>query len=578
MAENFSGTDEMKRAADIAAGRIKADVVLKNARYLDVFNARLCEGDIALCGGLIAGIGSYEGEKEYDFSGKVVLPGLIDSHMHIESTQLSPEEFASLAVPRGTTLVIADPHEIVNVCGLAGADYMSRAAARTPLDVRLMLPSCVPATPFETSGAVVDSKEITKAFRGKRFFGLGEMMNYPAVAAGDEEVLAKIYAAHSTSRITDGHAPEMSGKALNSYIVSGVRTDHECATAAEAEEKVSRGMYVLLREGSASHDLKNLLPAVNERNFRRFALCTDDRHADGLAAEGHIDHVLRMAVKYGLKGELAAVMCTLNAAECYGLKGKGAIAPGYDADLAVFDDVQNFNCVAVFKDGRLVAENGKPLFSGRLRLPAAVKNTVKVAPVSADTFTIKLNGTRARVIGLQEGTLVTKNLVEEVTSRNGDVVLEGTDLLRLAVVERHFASGRAGLGLVKGYGLKNGAAATTVSHDSHNIIVVGDDKQAMADAVEELKRIGGGMTLVHGGKIMSVPLDIAGLMSSAPAEKHVRLSAELYKAAYEAGVNRGIEAFMTLSFLALAVIPELRLTDRGLFDVNDFGFTPIDAQ
>ena len=578
MAENFSGTDEMKRAADIAAGRIKADVVLKNARYLDVFNARLCEGDIALCGGLIAGIGSYEGEKEYDFSGKVVLPGLIDSHMHIESTQLSPEEFASLAVPRGTTLVIADPHEIVNVCGLAGADYMSRAAARTPLDVRLMLPSCVPATPFETSGAVIDSKEIAKAFRGKRFFGLGEMMNYPAVAAGDEEVLAKIYAAHSTGRITDGHAPEMSGKALNSYIVSGVRTDHECATAAEAEEKVSRGMYVLLREGSASHDLKNLLPAVNERNFRRFALCTDDRHADGLAAEGHIDHVLRMAVKYGLKGELAAVMCTLNAAECYGLKGKGAIAPGYDADLAVFDDVQNFNCVAVFKDGRLVAENGKPLFSGRLRLPAAVKNTVKVAPVSADTFTIKLNGTRARVIGLQEGTLVTKNLVEEVTSRNGDVVLEGTDLLRLAVVERHFASGRAGLGLVKGYGLKNGAAATTVSHDSHNIIVVGDDKQAMADAVEELKRIGGGMTLVHGGKIMSVPLDIAGLMSSAPAEKHVRLSAELYKAAYEAGVNRGIEAFMTLSFLALAVIPELRLTDRGLFDVNDFGFTPIDAQ
>ena len=578
MAENFSGTDEMKRAADIAAGRIKADVVLKNARYLDVFNARLCEGDIALCGGLIAGIGSYEGEKEYDFSGKVVLPGLIDSHMHIESTQLSPEEFASLAVPRGTTLVIADPHEIVNVCGLAGADYMSRATARTPLDVRLMLPSCVPATPFETSGAVIDSKEIAKAFRGKRFFGLGEMMNYPAVAAGDEEVLAKIYAAHSTGRITDGHAPEMSGKALNSYIVSGVRTDHECATAAEAEEKVSRGMYVLLREGSASHDLKNLLPAVNERNFRRFALCTDDRHADGLAAEGHIDHVLRMAVKYGLKGELAAVMCTLNAAECYGLKGKGAIAPGYDADLAVFDDVQNFNCVAVFKDGRLVAENGKPLFSGRLRLPAAVKNTVKVAPVSADTFTIKLNGTRARVIGLQEGTLVTKNLVEEVTSRNGDVVLEGTDLLRLAVVERHFASGRAGLGLVKGYGLKNGAAATTVSHDSHNIIVVGDDKQAMADAVEELKRIGGGMTLVHGGKIMSVPLDIAGLMSSAPAEKHVRLSAELYKAAYEAGVNRGIEAFMTLSFLALAVIPELRLTDRGLFDVNAFGFTPIDAQ
>lgn len=578
MADKSQALDKMKRAADAAAGRIKADVVLKNAKYLDVFCAEVREGDIAICDGKIVGIGSYSGEEEYDFGGKIALPGLIDSHMHIESTQLSPEEFAALSVPRGTTVVIADPHEIVNVCGLAGADYIRRAAARTPLEVKLMLPSCVPATPFETSGAVLNSEDTARALRGDKFFGLGEMMNYPAVAAGDKEVLAKLLAAKLAGKPADGHAPVMSGRELNAYVVSGARTDHECATAEEAEEKVSRGMYVLLRQGSASHDIANLAPAVNERNFRRFALCTDDRHADGLAAEGHIDHVLRTAVKSGIKGEIAAVMCTLNAAECYGLYGKGAIAPGYDADIALFDDLEHFNCSAVFKNGKLVAKDGKPLFKGRMALPAAVRNTVHVAPVSADSFTIKLKGTRARAIGLTPGTLVTRNVMVDVESRGGDVVLEGTDLLRLAVVERHFASGGMGLGLVQGYGLKGGAAATTISHDSHNIIVVGDDKEAMAAAVDELRRIGGGMTLVHGGKTLSVPLDIAGLMSSAPYEKHVELSAALYKAAYEAGVNRGIEAFMTLSFLGLAVIPELRLTDKGLFDVNAFSFTSIDAE
>ncbi len=578
MADKSQALDKMKRAADAAAGRIKADVVLKNAKYLDVFCAEVREGDIAICDGKIVGIGSYSGEEEYDFGGKIALPGLIDSHMHIESTQLSPEEFAALSVPHGTTVVIADPHEIVNVCGLAGADYIRRAAARTPLEVKLMLPSCVPATPFETSGAVLNSEDTARALRGDKFFGLGEMMNYPAVAAGDKEVLAKLLAAKLAGKPADGHAPVMSGRELNAYVVSGARTDHECATAEEAEEKVSRGMYVLLRQGSASHDIANLAPAVNDRNFRRFALCTDDRHADGLAAEGHIDHVLRTAVKSGIKGEIAAVMCTLNAAECYGLYGKGAIAPGYDADIALFDDLEHFNCSAVFKNGKLVAKDGKPLFKGRMALPAAVRNTVHVAPVSADSFTIKLKGTRARAIGLTPGTLVTRNVTVDVESRGGDVVLEGTDLLRLAVVERHFASGGMGLGLVQGYGLKGGAAATTISHDSHNIIVVGDDKEAMAAAVDELRRIGGGMTLVHGGKTLSVPLDIAGLMSSAPYEKHVELSAALYKAAYEAGVNRGIEAFMTLSFLGLAVIPELRLTDKGLFDVNAFSFTSIDAE
>ena len=424
MADKSQALDKMKRAADAAAGRIKADVVLKNAKYLDVFCAEVREGDIAICDGKIVGIGSYSGEEEYDFGGKIALPGLIDSHMHIESTQLSPEEFAALSVPHGTTVVIADPHEIVNVCGLAGADYIRRAAARTPLEVKLMLPSCVPATPFETSGAVLNSEDTARALRGDKFFGLGEMMNYPAVAAGDKEVLAKLLAAKLAGKPADGHAPVMSGRELNAYVVSGARTDHECATAEEAEEKVSRGMYVLLRQGSASHDIANLAPAVNDRNFRRFALCTDDRHADGLAAEGHIDHVLRTAVKSGIKGEIAAVMCTLNAAECYGLHGKGAIALGYDADIALFDDLEHFNCSAVFKNGKLVVKDGKPLFKGRMALPAAVRNTVHVAPVSADSFTIKLKGTRARAIGLTPGTLVTRNVTVDVESRGGDVVLE----------------------------------------------------------------------------------------------------------------------------------------------------------
>lgn len=565
------------RLADVAAGRRKADVVLKNAAYLDVFSVCVRRGDIAVCGGKIAGVGEYEGEVEYDFGGKIVTPGLIDGHMHIESTQLSPEEFAALAVPRGTTLVVADPHEIVNVCGLAGARYISRAAARTPLEVKLMLPSCVPATPFETSGAVLGAAETAKAIGQKTFFGLGEMMNYPAIAAGEREVLAKMVAAAAAGKPADGHAPRMTGRELNAYVVSGAVADHECATPEEAEEKISKGMYVLLREGSASHDLKNLAPAVNDGNFRRFALCTDDRHADGLAEEGHIDHVLRTAVKSGISGERAVVMCTLNAAECFGLKGKGAVAPGYDADLVVFGDLKEFGCAAVFKGGKLVAEGGKALFRCKKYVPAEVKNTVKVADVTPEDFTIKLNGTRARAIGLIKGSLVTRSLVEEVQSRDGDVVLEGTDLLRLAVVERHFATGRIGLGLVKGYGLKGGAVATTVAHDSHNIIVIGDKKDDMAAAVAELKRIGGGMALSLGGVVHSVPLDIAGLMSSALCKKHVKLSAALSEMAYAAGVDRGFEAFMTLSFLALAVLPELRLTDRGLFDVTKFGFTSIDA-
>lgn len=569
---------QLKNAVDTAAGRNAAELVLKNALYLDVFSAELKMADIAINEGKIAGVGKYSGEREIDMTDKgVVIPGLIDAHMHLESSQISPEEFASLAVPRGTTLIIADPHEIVNVCGLAGADYIRQAAARTPMEVKLMLPSCVPATAFETSGAVLTSKDTDEALKGDRFYGLGEMMNYPGVVAGDEETLRKLLAAKSRGKLIDGHAPSLTGEALNAYIYAGARADHECTTKEEALEKIAKGMYVLMPAGSAAKNLPRLAPAVNEYNFRRFALCTDDRHAGDLAVEGHMDHVLRTAVKCGIKGEIAVVMCTLNAAECYKLDGKGAIAPGYDADLAVFSDLEEFECRQVYKAGRLVAEEGRPLFVPVKRVPGYVKNTVHIDLVKPDIFRISLNGAKARTIQPTRGSLTTKCVVCDVQSADGDVVIKGSDLVKIAVVERHFASGKVGLGLMKGYGLKGGAIATTVAHDSHNIIVAGDSNEDMAAAVEEIKRIGGGMIVIKEGNAYSVPLDIAGLMSSKPASEHAALTEKLSETAYSMGVDRGLDAFMTLSFAALAVIPEIRVTDEGLFDVNKFAFTSIDA-
>ena len=570
--------EDTKKSIAAAGGGVRAELVLKNALYLDVFTLQLRRGDIAISGGKILGIGSYVGEREEDMtSAGVVTPGLTDGHIHIESTRLSPEQFARLAVPRGTTCIIADPHEIVNVCGFAGADYMRTACARTPLNVKLMLPSCVPATPFETGGATLTAADTASALAGGGFFGLGEMMNYPGVISGDEEALKKIAAAQNLGMVVDGHAPALTGEKLNAYAYCGARTDHECATAAEAEEKVSKGMYVLLREGSASHDLARLAPAVNAYNFRRFAMCTDDRHADDLFSEGHMDHVLRTAVKCGIDGKMAAAICTFGAAECYRLAGKGAIAPGYDADLAVFTDLERFECRRVYIGGKLVAQDGKALFDCSPQVPQSVKNTVNIAEITPQNFAIRLKGTRVRAIQLFPGTLVTGAAVCEVQSRGGDVLLSGSGLVKLAVIERHFASGNMALGFLRGYGFKGGAIATTVAHDSHNLIVAGDDNAAMCVAARELKRIGGGMAVVRGHEVYSVPLDIAGLMSSAPAEEHASHSARLYGVARSMGVEKGIEPFMTLCFAALAVIPELRLTDRGLFDVNKFTFVPLEA-
>lgn len=568
----------LEQYIDAAVGRKKAETVLKNGRFVNVFTGEICEGDIAVEGGKIVGFGKYEGETEYDIAGKIAVPGLIDAHVHIESSQLSPEEFARLVLPRGTTTAIADPHEITNVCGIAGAKYIADASKNTPLEVKVMLPSCVPATAFETSGATLTGADTEKYIGADFIHGLGEFMNYPGVLYKDSEVMKKLAAARKAGKVIDGHAPATSGLGLNAYIAAGISTDHECTSPEEALEKVSKGMYVHLREGSATRNVAANCGAANAANLRRFLLCTDDRHAADLKAKGHLDNALRVAVAAGMNPVWAIIAATLNSAECYRLYGKGAIAPGYDADIAVFDDLKNFNCAMVFKGGRLVAKEGKALFkTGEKYLPAEVKNTVHVGNVAPDDFKIKLKGRRANVIRLLKDNVVTEKVVREVESENGDVKLCGTDLLKLAVVERHRGTGNIGLGLLEGYGLKNGAIALTIAHDSHNIIVLGDNNADMAAAVAELKRIGGGMAIAEGGKAQSLPLDIAGLMSSLPAEEYIAQSEKLLEKAYSMGVSRDVEAFMSLSFLALLVIPSLKLSDRGLFDADKFELCSIDA-
>ena len=568
----------LEQIIDAAIGRKKAEIVLKNGRFVNVFTGEICEGDIAIEGGKIVGFGKYEGETEYDIAGKIAVPGLIDAHVHIESSQLSPEEFARLVLPRGTTTVIADPHEITNVCGIAGAKYIADAAKNTPLEVKVMLPSCVPATAFETSGATLTGADTEKYIGADFIHGLGEFMNYPGVIYKDAEVMKKLAAARDAGKVIDGHAPATSGLGLNAYIAAGISTDHECTSPEEALEKVSKGMYVHLREGSATRNVAVNCKATNASNLRRFLLCTDDRHAADIRAKGHLDNALRVAVAAGMNPVWAVIAATLNSAECYRLYGKGAIAPGYDADIAVFDDLKNFNCAMTFKGGKLVAKEGKALFeTGGKYLPDSVKNTVHVGDIASDDFKIKLKGKRANVIRILKDNVVTEKVVREVESEHGDVKLSGTDLLKLAVVERHHGTGNIGLGLLEGYGLKNGAISLTIAHDSHNVIVLGDNNADMAAAVAELKRIGGGMAIAEGGRAYSLSLDIAGLMSSLPAEEYIAQSEKLLEKAYSMGVSRDFEAFMSLSFLALLVIPSIKLSDKGLFDADKFEFCSIDA-
>ena len=579
----------LKKYVDAAICRNQCDIALKNASYVDVFSGKVRKGDIGICGDKIVGVGEYGAKEEIDASGLIVCPGFIDGHVHIESSFLTPEEYAGAVVPRGTTCVIADPHEITNLCGLEGAEYIARASKNVPLEVKVMLPSCVPATPFETSGATLSADDIKGAIGKEQFFGLGEFMNFPAVISGDKEALGKAEAARSHGKICDGHAPSLRGNALNAYICGGIATDHECESAEEIDEKISKGMYIHLRHGSSARNLQYNAKAVTAANARRFLMCTDDCHAEDLLKHGHIDEALRVAVKSGLDPVTAVTIATLNSAECYHLKGRGAVAPSYFADLAVVDNLKDFNVKYVFKNGVLVAKDGKPLFDCSARyIPDCVKNTVRLARVlTAEDFAIPVKGNKVRAIGVRGGSIVTDSLVEEVRTLGGepdgenfgDVALDGTDLNKLFVIERHKLTGNIGRGLIKGYGFKGGAIAITVSHDSHNIIALGDDNESLAKAVNELSKIGGGMAIAQKatGKVHSLALDIGGIMTSSPLSEHVKNSEKLYALAYSMGVKRELDAFMSLAFLSLAVIPHLKLLDTGLFDVDKFAFTPLEA-
>ncbi len=572
----------MKKFIDCALKRTPCDLVLRGVRVLNVFTGELQTGDLGVTDGKIVGVSSsYEGREVVDCTGLVAIPGLIDSHIHVESSTLSPEAFAALAVPRGTTGIIADPHELVNVCGICGAEYLSEAFSRltaegiSPLDVYMQLPSCVPATPFETSGAMLDGRETEEELSRPLFHGLAEMMNFPALLNGDEETLRKLQAARRADKVIDGHAPALTGDFLNAYAGTGILTDHEACSVSECLQKVGAGMYCQLRNGSSARNIMENYAAVTPYNYRRFLLCSDDKNAFDLKEKGHLDDGLRTLVRLGIPANQAVCTATLNVAECYRLKGKGALAAGYDADIVLVNNLTDFQVKATYKGGKLVAKEGKALFDGEKRYtPYGVKNTVILEKITADDLKIPCKSNRARALCVTPYGLTTDEKIVEACERDGDICL--TDgLCKLAVVERHGKNGNLGLGLVAGYGLKGGAIATTVAHDSHNLVVLGDNNADMARAVNLLKEAGGGLALVSGDREEVVPFDIAGLMSSLPADEVIARTGRISAHAYEMGVKECYEPFMTAAFLSLVVIPTLKLTDRGLFDLKKGQFVEL---
>lgn len=569
--------DEIKRRIDVAAGRVAADLVLKNGQVINVFTEEIYTANIAIVDGVIAAVSEmdYEGLEEVDLEGAFVSPGLIDGHVHIESSMVTPAEFAKSILPRGTTSIVADPHEIANVCGIKGIEYMLEASEGVPLDIFVMLPSCVPSTDFEHSGAILKAKELSLLIDDPRVLGLGELMDYPAVINANSDIVDKVKMAKG--KLVDGHGPVISGKDLNAYVSAGVRTEHECTTPEEMLERLRLGMYIQMREGSAARNLSSLLPVVNKANMRRVFFCTDDRHPGDILTDGHIDNHVRIAVRAGVSPIMAIKMGSLNAAEAYHLYNKGAIAPGFAADLAVLTNLEKYTVASVYKAGKLVAQNGKALFDKEVLMKPEVLNTVHFKPVTEDDFKIPMTSDIARVIQLKPHSLVTNEAIRKVDVEEGYYAYnEKLDLLKLAVVERHHETGSIGLGLVEGFGLKNGAIASTVAHDSHNLIIIGDTDAHLKLAAETIQEIGGGLVLIHDGKVIgTLPLQIGGIMSDQSLESVDKALNKLLEQAYACGVSKDFDPFMTLAFLALPVIPALKLTDMGLFDVNRFEFVPL---
>lgn len=554
-----------QRLIAVAAGREKADLVLKNAKYLNVFSNEFLCGDIAVSNGLIAGVGKYDGKTEIDVSGKLVLPGFIDAHIHLESSMVTPAEFAKAVVAHGTTTVITDPHEIANVMGIDGVEYMIQASQNLPIDVHFMMPSCVPATEIDESGAELDCKDIDLYLDNKKVLGLAEMMNYVGVINGDKNVLSKIVTSQAHHKKIDGHAPELSGNDLNAYIAAGVYSDHECSTFENALEKLRKGQFIMIREGTAAHNLKALMPLLTQQYYSRCMFATDDKHPSDLLYGGHIDYIVKQALKNGADPIVALKTATHHAARYFLLNNKGAIASGYLADIVVVDNLEDFNVETVFKCGKLV-------FDGEVKDFSAPTVDEKLAEKCFDTFhldsvtpsSFKVDG-KLGLIGLVGGELLTRNL------GTADKIDVENDILKIACIERHKGTNHIGVGYVKGYSLKSGAVATSVAHDSHNIITVGCNDDDIAVAVNAIKDSKGGIAVVENAKIKALlELPIAGLMSDEPLTTVNEKLENAKLSAYELGADKSIDPFMTLSFLSLPVIPSLRITTKGVFDAENW--------
>ncbi len=569
MSESYAGKINRKllkkrRIINAAAGREKADLVLKNATYVNVFANQLCTADIAVAEGLIVGMGQYSGEVEVDCTGKIVLPGFLDAHIHLESALVSPKEFVKAVLPHGTTTVVTDPHEITNVMGTDGIEYMLQATEDLPVDVRFMLPSCVPATPLDESGAILDYRSLDSFYDHPRVQGLAEMMNFVGIIAGDDQPVEKIVAAQAHHKKIDGHAPDLVGNDLNAYIAAGVYSDHECHDLNDAIAKLERGQFIMIREGTAAQNLDALMPLLCDKYSERCMFCCDDKHPSDLLEKGHIDYMVKRAIALGADPITAVKVACHNAARYFLLNNRGAIAPGYLGDFVIIDNFQDFHIEKVFKKGELLVENGVvkdfPVPPIEPYLVERSHNTFHVETLTAEDFTER----RPRgIISMVDGEITT------VDAGYSDRIDVEYDVLKIAVVERHKNTHHIGIGFIQGYGLKSGAVATSVSHDSHNIIVVGTSEADMAAAVNRVVELNGGIVVWdNGAPKAEVPLAIAGIMSDEPLVT-VNEKLETAKAAAHAlGVNPGIDPFMTLSFMALPVIPSLRITTRGVFDVT----------
>ena len=569
MPESYAGKINRKllkkqRIIAAAAGREPADLVLKNATFVNVFSNELSTMDIAVAEGLIVGMGSYQGRSEVDCTGKIVLPGFLDAHIHLESSLVSPTEFVKAVLPHGTTTVVTDPHEIANVMGTDGIQYMLQATEDLPVDVRFMLPSCVPATPLDESGAILDYRAIDSFYDHPRVQGLAEMMNFVGAINGDEQTVEKIVAAQAHHKKIDGHAPDLQGNDLNAYIAAGVYSDHECHDVKDAIAKLERGQFIMIREGTAARNLEALMPLLTGKYADRCMFCTDDKHPNDLLEKGHIDYIVKKAISLGADPITAVKVACHNAARYFLLNNRGGISPGYLADFVIIDNFQNFNIEQVYKKGVLMVDHGEiqdfPSPEIEPYLVERAHKTFHVATLTAEDFAEK----RPRgIIGMVDGEITT------VDAGYSDRIDVEYDVLKIAVVERHKNTHHIGIGYIQGYGLKSGAVATSISHDSHNIIVVGTNETDMAAAVNRVVELNGGIVVWDGGQsVAEVPLAIAGIMSDEPLVTVNEKLETAKDAAHKLGVNPGIDPFMTLSFMALPVIPSLRITTRGVFDVT----------